>query len=82
VLSRDPDVELYFNSPGVSRRHASLRIDGTRVILEDLGSKNGTYLQGRRVDSPTTLEDGDVIRVGSVTLTFRALGRHGTTQTW
>src|SRR5262245_6276668 len=44
VLGRDPDVEIFLNHPGVSRRHALIRISGDGVTIEDLGSKNGTFV--------------------------------------
>ena len=55
VLGRDPDLDLFLDSPGVSRRHALIRITGDEATLEDLGSKNGTFVADRRLDSPTRL---------------------------
>jgi pSer/pThr/pTyr-binding forkhead associated (FHA) protein len=81
VLGRDPNLDLFLDSPGVSRRHALIRIDGERAKVEDLGSKNGTYMRDRRVNSPTPLADGDVVRVGSVELTLRAVRARGSTRT-
>jgi pSer/pThr/pTyr-binding forkhead associated (FHA) protein len=46
-------------------------VTGADAALEDLGSRNGTYVQGVRVGSPTRLQDGDEIRLGSVVLTYR-----------
>jgi pSer/pThr/pTyr-binding forkhead associated (FHA) protein len=65
----------------VSRRHAVIRIAGNEATIEDLGSKNGTFLRDERLDSPVRLADGDRVRVGSVELTFRALRTPGSTQT-
>jgi DNA-binding winged helix-turn-helix (wHTH) protein len=81
VLGRDPDVEVFLDSPGVSRRHALIRINGAEVTLEDLGSKNGTFAGGRRVDSPTKLHDGEGFSVGSVKLTIRAVQQPASTLT-
>ena len=81
VLGRDPDLDLFLDSPGVSRRHARLKITGDEAILEDLGSKNGTFIADRRVDGPTRLGSGDVIRVGPVRLTFRAFHARESTRT-
>jgi DNA-binding winged helix-turn-helix (wHTH) protein len=81
VLGRDPDLELFLDSPGVSRRHALIRIAGDEATVEDLGSKNGTFVADRRLDSPTGLVDGDLIRVGSVQLTFSAIRMWGSTRT-
>ena len=47
VLGRDPDVEIFLNSPGVSRRHALIKISAGRATIEDLGSKNGTFVGDR-----------------------------------
>lgn len=76
TIGRDPTCGVWIDAPGVSRRHARIRIpepdeDGTPVI-EDLGSTNGTDVNGRVVSTTTTLEDGDAIALGEATLTFRA----------
>jgi DNA-binding winged helix-turn-helix (wHTH) protein len=81
VFGRDPNLTLFFDSPSVSRRHALLRIYGNEATLEDLGSKNGTFIRDRRIDSAVRLEDGDVVRIGSVELMFRAIRTCGSTQT-
>jgi DNA-binding winged helix-turn-helix (wHTH) protein len=81
VLGRDPGLELSFDSPGVSRRHALLRVEGVTVTLEDLQSKNGTFVRGRRLEAPTTLAPGDRFSIGSVTLLLRVPGQ-GPTETW
>ena len=64
VLGRDPDVEIFLNSPGISRRHAVIRISAGRATIEDLGSKNGTFVGDERVDGSRSLGDGDIIGVG------------------
>lgn len=81
VLGRDPDVEIFLNSSGVSRRHAAITISAGRETIEDLGSKNGTFVGDRRVDGSRSLADGDIIGVGSVKLTFRVLQTPGSTET-
>ena len=81
VLGRDPDLELFFDSPGVSRRHAVIRVDGDEATVEDLGSKNGTFVGNRRLDPSARLADGDVIRIGPVALTFKVLRARGSTHT-
>jgi pSer/pThr/pTyr-binding forkhead associated (FHA) protein len=52
----------------VSRRHAVVRIAGDDVVIEDLGSTNGTWVNRLRIDSPVALHDDDIIRVGTTTL--------------
>jgi len=81
VIGRDPDLVLFLDAPNVSRRHAVIRIGGGTATLEDLGSKNGTYIGDRRLSAATALSDGDTIRVGSVTLTFRSISTPGPTET-
>ena len=73
LLGRTRQSVLPLNSSTVSRRHALIRISDDAAILEDLGSKNGTRLDGRRLTEPTRLKDGDEIRVGSVVLVFRTI---------
>jgi DNA-binding winged helix-turn-helix (wHTH) protein len=73
VLGRDTDVSVCLDSSTVSRRHARIMITGDRATLEDLGSKNGTFVNEQRIDSVTFLKDGDQILVGSILCTLRAL---------
>ena len=79
--SADAELTLHFESPSVSRRHARLRISAGNVILEDLDSKNGTYVNARKVTSPVQLSDRDEIRVGTVRLTFRVVEAAASTAT-
>ncbi len=71
VLGRGADDVIEFDSPTVSRRHARILV-GEQITLEDLGSKNGTFVRDRSVKQPVRLSDGDRIRIGSFLLTFRA----------
>ena len=80
VVGRDENVALSIEHPSVSRRHARIVVRGARAVLEDLGSKNGTYLRGKPVAGPTPLKDGDEIRIGPEVLVFRRI-LPGTTQT-
>jgi pSer/pThr/pTyr-binding forkhead associated (FHA) protein len=56
--------------PEVSRRHAAIQagVEGTPLTIVDLGSRNGTWVNDRRVEEPTSLHDGDVVRIGSTVL--------------
>jgi DNA-binding winged helix-turn-helix (wHTH) protein len=74
LLGRDGDVTVWLESPSVSRHHARIRIAGADITIEDLGSKNGTFLRGERLTAATPLEDGDEIRLGSVSVQFRRVG--------
>jgi DNA-binding winged helix-turn-helix (wHTH) protein len=81
ILGRDPDLELFLDAHDVSRRHARLTIAGSEATIEDLNSKNGTFVSDRRVDSPTRLVNGDSIRLGSFRLAFTAVRNRGSTVT-
>ena len=81
VIGRDPNLELFLDSPGVSRRHARITISGDEAAVEDLGSKNGTFVGDRRIDVAVRLADGDSFRVGSIELTFNTLRSRGSTVT-
>lgn len=72
LLGRAPDASVRIDSTSVSRRHARIVVSAGRAVLEDLGSKNGTWWRGRRIATPSELADGDVITIGSAVLTFRA----------
>ena len=69
------------DAPGVSRRHAMIRIADGLPTVEDLRSKNGTFVGERRLERASALQDGDIIGVGPVKVTFRALQPTNTTET-
>ena len=81
VIGRDPDAEIFLNSAGVSRRHARIGISAGRATIEDLGSKNGTFVGDQRVEGSRSLGDGDIIGVGSVKLTLRIFQTPSSTKT-
>lgn len=81
LLGRDGDVAVWLESPTVSRHHARIRVSGADATIEDLGSKNGTYLHGERLATESPLTDGDEIRLGSVPVRFRRSGTGGSTET-
>ena len=70
VLGRGVEDVIEVDLPTISRRHARITI-GESAMLEDLGSKNGTWLKDRRVIEPAPLADGDEVGLGSATFTFR-----------
>ena len=71
-LGRAKDNNVVFTSNKVSRRHALVHAQGgSEFSLVDLGSSNGTHLNGRRVIQPVPLQDGDVIQIGEESLVFR-----------
>jgi DNA-binding winged helix-turn-helix (wHTH) protein len=71
VIGRAPDATISIEARGVSRHHARILVSHGEATLEDLGSKNGTHQNGSPVTTPVRLSDGDEIRVGAITLTFR-----------
>ena len=73
VLGRVDEGVGWFESPTVSRRHARILVSGGQATLEDLGSKNGTFLRGKRLTSPIQLSDGDEILLGHVHMTYRVM---------
>jgi DNA-binding winged helix-turn-helix (wHTH) protein len=81
IVGRDDDAAVRLDSTSVSRRHAAIRITETGVILEDLGSKNGTFIGERRLVSPLPLADGDEFRLGAVRIRLRIPKRPGSTET-
>ena len=83
IIGRDPDSAVRLDSSTVSRRHARILIDADRTVLEDFGSKNGTFIRDRKVTSnPVSLADGDEIRIGSLLLTYHVRGASGSTDTF
>jgi DNA-binding winged helix-turn-helix (wHTH) protein len=83
VLGRDEDVTVRIDAPGVSRRHARIRVSGTEATIEDLGSKNGTYVGGgtAAIAVPTVLPDDSRFHLGRVLLVFRSSPEAGSTLT-
>jgi diguanylate cyclase (GGDEF)-like protein len=68
MIGRLPNAEIQLEDDGISRKHARVRIDGDRAWIEDLGSRNGTYLNGTRVTGQVELADGDKVQVGRATV--------------
>jgi pSer/pThr/pTyr-binding forkhead associated (FHA) protein len=64
TIGRDPSADIVINIPEVSRKHARLRQETGGFVLEDLGSTNGTFVNGQRLSSPHSLRHGDTIMLG------------------
>lgn len=72
IIGREEGVELQITSPGVSRRHARIYLEENLAYIEDLGSSNGTFLNGERLVQAKSLHSGDLIGLGqSVVLEFQ-----------
>ncbi len=73
VIGRKESSELRITDDGISRQHARVRCEGDLIFVEDMGSRNGTYVNGRLIKDPTPLHDGDKIQVGRTTVIRFAL---------
>lgn len=71
VIGRDPRCNIWLDVPGVSRRHARVVVSGDVVEVEDLGSKNGTFVADTPVSARRSLHDGEMLQVGPVEMQFR-----------
>lgn len=71
ILGREREAIAWVDVHSVSRRHARIVVSGDGATLEDLGSKNGTFLRGQAVESPSALHDGDPVRIGTVEMILR-----------
>jgi DNA-binding winged helix-turn-helix (wHTH) protein len=81
LVGRDRDCAVRLDSVTLSRRHARIVVTRGQTTVEDLSSKNGTYVNGERIHQPTPLKDGDRIEVGSLTVTYRVLDTLPSTRT-
>jgi DNA-binding winged helix-turn-helix (wHTH) protein len=73
LVGRNRECAVRIDSATISRRHARIVVSGGHTTIEDLGSKNGTLVNGHRVREPVAIKDSDLIQVGSVTMTYRVL---------
>lgn len=72
VVGRSPTVQVVINEASVSRQHARFVLLGDDVVLEDMGSSNGTFVNDARAEGQVKLKDGDIVRLGTVLLKFFA----------
>jgi hypothetical protein len=73
IIGRGEAAQVRIADVGISRQHARVDFDGARVVITDLGSTNGTAVNGTRVNA-AALQAGDVVQLGTTTLTFRLDG--------
>lgn len=72
VIGRDPECDISLLLPSISRHHAKITVSRQNVFIEDLGSKNGTFIGEQRLETRTELLPGLTIRLGRETLQFVA----------
>lgn len=68
VVGRSPNADVVISEPFVSARHACFTLQGPALMVEDMGSTNGTLVNGRVIEEPVTLRDGDDVQVGDVVM--------------
>lgn len=74
IIGRSSEAAISLaNDPTLSRRHARITHRGAQIIIEDLGSSHGTFVNGRRITAPTLLQPGDQISLGQTALRFEQL---------
>lgn len=74
TVGRNPDCSIALDFHGVSRRHFTVETSEAEVVLNDLGSANGTYLNNQKLETPTVLKRGDVIKIGAIAMKFLPKG--------
>ncbi len=79
LIGREQGAVVWIDDASVSRRHARILIDDTGATIEDLGSKNGTFVRGRRIIKPVPVADRDAIKIGPASMIFRLFKRTGST---
>jgi len=72
VIGRIPGCDQVIDLPMISSRHASLFREGVRILIEDLRSSNGTFVNGTRIEGPVVLNSGDEVGLGSHLVTLAA----------
>ncbi len=68
LIGRDPECDIVLSEPSVSRRHARIQFIDNKLAIMDVGSKSGTRVNGKLIDKPTNLKDGDRVQLGEVVL--------------
>jgi hypothetical protein len=72
LIGRLPDCKVIVSDTSISRHHAKIHRAGSGFVITDLGSTNGTFINGVRLTADHRLTDGDIVTVGSVSLRFEA----------
>lgn len=71
IVGRSPGADIVIAASYVSGRHAKFRLMGQNLFVEDLGSTNGTFVNGNRISAPAALKNNDVVSVGDVSIRVR-----------
>jgi pSer/pThr/pTyr-binding forkhead associated (FHA) protein len=71
TIGRGTGADFVLPDPAVSREHAAVWVEGVTVVVEDLGSSNGTWVNGERIEDAVRVGSGDVIQLGPVKLQVR-----------
>ncbi len=75
IVGRNPDCTIPLEFQGISRQHFKVNVDNSgKSIVQDLGSSNGTYLNNQKIEAPTALNKGDMVKIGSIALKFLPKG--------
>jgi DNA-binding winged helix-turn-helix (wHTH) protein len=80
IVGRDPSARVRSASGSISRRHAAIIVEGENATIVDLGSKNGTFVDGDRVVEPHPLRDGMKVVFGTVEMVYRWAPAHRQTE--
>ncbi len=76
VVGRGEDADILIDNPSMSRRHAEFRQEGEGWVVQDLGSSNGTFIAGERLDGPKAVEEGTEVAFGKFSIVFgKAVGQ-------
>ncbi len=74
VVGRNPDCTIALDFHGVSRKHFTITVDDSDATVTDAGSANGTYLNNLKLDKPTLLKRGDILKIGSIAMKYLPKG--------
>ncbi len=80
LIGRDSEAVVWIDDERVSRRHARILIGPDGARIEDLGSKNGTYVEGKKIRGAVSLANRETVKIGPAKLTLRLLRRTGSTR--
>jgi predicted component of type VI protein secretion system len=81
VIGRDVSADIVINAAEISRRHSRLRLEAGGYIIEDLGSTNGTFVNGQRLTGPHLLRPGEVVMLGEAVSLAYEVAQHDSNAT-